>query len=81
MSKEHDDSFEVTPETETHNSFGDGEDNETARLDFCSELNENVNIKANTFNRGLAFTEKNSAIKQIHHTRSPSKNKFSVSFV
>ena len=80
LSKNHDDSFEIQPETETNLSF-DNEESDAGRLDFYNELNEDINIESRTFTRNLTMSSRHSSAKQIRHTRIPSKNKFAGNFI
>lgn len=74
-----DDSFEISPEEEKEElNRSEHDDTESARPDFCTELNENVSVK--TTSQPINFSDKNAVIKQISHPKSPSKNIFSIGF-
>jgi len=74
VSKRNDeDSFEISPETEPDMEyFGDlpiteremeekDDDNDTTRLDFCTEINEDVCIEAEQYARGVTIADKKSS--------------------
>ena len=76
MSKKHDDSFEIQPETETNDSFGETIEINVNKADFLSELNENVLVEAKVFSRESPVLNRNDTVKRVNHTRSPSKKRF-----
>ena len=60
---------DVVPEMDmmTFGNFNeDDEDSNTTRLDFCSDLNENINVEANINNRNMAVPDKSIGFK-IHN--------------
>lgn len=80
-SKDPNESFEVTPETEAHNnSFTEEHESDITRLNFNTDLNENISIKPNAFAQGINI-EKSFKTKEANFVRNPSKNKFSANFV
>ena len=78
-SKEYNDSFEVTPETETQISFA--EDNNTARLNFNTDLNEHTHIRANILTPGVNLVDKSVKAKEEYYLLNSTKKKFSWTLV